>query len=72
MRLGHFDPPGPLQEFPESDVCSPYAKQLSYDGVVQATTMLKNIGGALPLAGTGVGTVAVIGPNANLSQSDCR
>jgi hypothetical protein len=21
MRLGHFDPPGPLQAFPISDVC---------------------------------------------------
>ena len=49
VRLGHFDPPGPLNEFPESDVCSDYALDLSYDGLVQSTAMLKNIGSTLPL-----------------------
>ena len=46
MRLGHFDPAGPLQKFPMSDVCSDYALQLSNDGPVQSTAMLKNAGGA--------------------------
>jgi len=69
MRLGHFDPPSPLQEFPMSDVCSDYATSLSYNGPVQATSMIKNDKRALPLAAS-TKTVAIIGPNANLSKSD--
>ena len=69
MRLGHFDPPSPLQEFPMSDVCSDYATSLSYNGPVQSTAMLKNVGNALPLAAS-TKNVVIIGPNANLSHSD--
>jgi len=68
MRLGHFDPPGPLQEFPLSDVCSQYALDLSNNGPVQSAALLKN-DGTLPLAAS-PGSVAVLGPNALLSQSD--
>ena len=32
MRLGHFDAPGPLQQFPTSDICSSYAIELSNNG----------------------------------------
>lgn len=70
MRLGHFDPVGPLQQISMDDVCSDYAKALSYNGVVQSTAMFKNANNTLPLKPTGVGSVAIIGPNANLSQSD--
>ncbi len=35
MRLGHFDPPGPLQDFQEDDICSDYAHELSLSGLVQ-------------------------------------
>jgi beta-glucosidase-like glycosyl hydrolase len=69
MRLGHFDPPGPLQEFPMSDVCSDYSTSLSYNGPVQSTAMLKNAGSALPLTAAAK-KIAIIGPNANLSHSD--
>jgi len=69
MRLGHFDPPGPLQEFKMDDVCSDYAQQLSYNGPVQASTLLKNTNKALPFVAS-TKTVAVIGPNANLSKGD--
>jgi beta-glucosidase-like glycosyl hydrolase len=68
MRLGHFDPPGPLQQFPMSDVCSQYALDLSVNGPVQSSALLKN-DGTLPLADSS-STVAVIGPNANLSKAD--
>lgn len=68
MRLGHFDAPGPLQQFPTSDICSSYAIELSNNGPVQASALLKNINSALPMAETG--TIAVIGPNALLSKSD--
>ena len=69
VRLGHFDPAGPLQQFPMSDVCSDYAKALSNDGPVQSSALLKNVGGTLPLAAS-TKTVAIIGPNANLSKAD--
>lgn len=69
IRLGHFDPVGPLQSFPMTDVCSDYAIALSNDGPVQSSALIKNIGGALPLTDA-VKTVAVIGPNYNLSKAD--
>merc|ERR1712086_1243924 len=69
MRLGHFDPPGPLQEFPMTDVCSDYALELSHNGPVQSSSLIKNLATALPLS-DGAQTIAVIGPNANLSKSD--
>lgn len=31
MRLGHFDPAGPLQKFPMDDVCSAEHLELSMD-----------------------------------------
>lgn len=50
-----------------SDVCSQYAIDLSNNGPVQSSALLKN-DGTLPLGAPT--TVAVIGPNANLSKSD--
>ena len=70
FRLGHFDPAGPLQQFPLEDVCSDYAIALSLDGPVQASALIKNENDVLPLGAKGAGTVAIIGPNANLSKSD--
>lgn len=69
IRLGHFDPVGPLQGFSMSDVCSDYALDLSYNGPVQASALIKNDAATLPLAPT-TKKVAIIGPNANLSRSD--
>lgn len=40
------------------------------DGVVQSATLIKNSAKALPLSADTAGTIAVIGPNAQLSQSD--
>ena len=92
MRLQHFDPPGPLQQIPPSDVCSPYAQALARDGVAQGATLLKNdplptattattttpVAAAaaaaaaakrLPLNAKALKSVAVLGPNANLSKA---
>jgi hypothetical protein len=69
LRLGHFDPVGPLQDFPMSDVCSDYAIELSNDGPIQSSALIKNADKTLPLSDT-VKTVAVIGPNFNLSKAD--
>ena len=69
MRLQHFDPPGPLQQIPPSDVCSPYARALARDGVAQGATLLKNTAKRLPLDAKALKSVAVLGPNANLSKA---
>eukprot|EP00756_Hemistasia_phaeocysticola_P047947 Hpha_TRINITY_DN22398_c0_g1::TRINITY_DN22398_c0_g1_i1::g.177853::m.177853/K15920/XYL4; beta-D-xylosidase 4 len=66
MRLGHFDPAGPLQAIPPSAVCNDYAIEMARDGTRQGATLIKN-DGTLPLA-LNLSSVAVIGPNANLSK----
>jgi hypothetical protein len=70
MRLSHFDPIGPLDKIPASTICSDYALELSHDGTRQSATLVKNDKATLPLDRASVGTVAIIGPNANLSKSD--
>jgi pre-mRNA-splicing factor SYF2/beta-D-xylosidase 4 len=69
MRLGHFDPVGPLDKIPASIVCSPYAQALARDGVVQSSALLKNAQNTLPLSASARLNIAVIGPNSNLSKS---
>ena len=69
FRLGHFDPPGPLQAIKPSVVCSEESIALAEDGAVQGATLLKNAGRTLPLAAGKTKSVAVIGPNANLSET---
>ncbi|CAE7387994.1 BXL6 [Symbiodinium necroappetens] len=70
MRLSHFDPTGPLNSISYSEICSDYALKLSQDAVRQSAVLIKNLQGTLPLDRATVGTIAVIGPNTNLSQSD--
>jgi hypothetical protein len=62
LRLGHFDPAGPLQTIPLSDICSDYAVELARDGARQGIVLLKN-DGTLPLkAASSYSNVVVIGP----------
>ena len=63
LRLGHFDPPGPLQAISTSDVCSPYAQGLARDGVRQSVVLVKNTGSALPLTASAYASALVVGPN---------
>ena len=71
LRLGHFDPLGPLDELkPEDTICTEYAIEASMQGMIQSAALLKNDGGALPLSAKAAGSVAVIGPNANYSWGD--
>jgi beta-glucosidase-like glycosyl hydrolase len=67
MRLGHFDPPGPLQRIPPSAICDAEGSAIARSGAAQGSTLLKNSGGTLPLK-AGAGKVAVIGPNGELSR----
>ena len=68
LRLGHFDPPGPLDKIAPSEVCTPATVALARAGVAQGAALFKNVGGALPLK-KGLRKVAVLGPNANLSKA---
>ncbi|KAF7100995.1 hypothetical protein CFC21_102406 [Triticum aestivum] len=69
MRLGHFngDPrSNPLYgHFGANDVCSPAHKNLALHAAESGIVLLKNDAGILPLRRWTVGSVAVIGPNAN-------
>jgi hypothetical protein len=61
LRLGHFDPPGPLQTIGLDQICSNYSVEVARDGARQGTVLLKNDGRLLPLLGA-YQRVAVIGP----------
>ena len=69
MRLGHFDPPGPLQSIAPSVICSAEHAVIARNGAAQGTTLLKNQGKALPLNSATLNSVAVIGPNGDLSKA---
>ena len=76
LRLGHFDPPGPLQTIGMAALCDLAAVELARDGAAQGAVLLKNARrgggggggggpgkGLLPLEAATVGKVAVIGPH---------
>lgn len=67
-RLGHFDVNSPLSSVNLSVVCSDESLALARDGVTQSAVLLKNSDFTLPFRSSSW-TFAVIGPNANLSQS---
>lgn len=67
MRLGHFDPVGPMGRIPVSAICTEETQALAADGAAQGATLLKNDDHTLPLKPSE--TVAVIGPNALLSRA---
>ena len=69
MRLSHFDPLGPLNAIPPSDVCSDYAIEIARDGTRQGATLIKNDASTLPLDASKISSIAVIGPNSNLSRA---
>jgi len=66
MRLGMFDPPGrvPFARIPYSVVDQPSHRALAREVARQSMVLLKNQGGVLPLR-RDLGTLAVIGPNAD-------
>lgn len=64
MRLGHFDPIGPLDKIPPSAICDAEAVAIARDAVAQSVALVKNSNHTLPLKNTSLATVAVIGPAA--------
>jgi beta-glucosidase len=66
FRLGMFDPPAQVKwaQIPFSDLDSPAHRTLALDVAEESMVLLKNAGGLLPLK-KDLGTIAVIGPNAD-------
>ncbi|MEO7456427.1 MAG: glycoside hydrolase family 3 C-terminal domain-containing protein [Gemmatimonadaceae bacterium] len=66
FRLGMFDPPEMVKwaQIPYSVLDEPSHRALAREVTRQSIVLLKNAGGALPLSKS-LGTIAVIGPNAD-------
>lgn len=72
MRLGMFDGDPSKQPFGHlgpSDVCTPAHQQLALEAARQGIVLLKNRGPALPLSPARFSTVAVIGPNSDVTDT---
>ncbi len=67
MKLGLFDPPETVaySAIPYEAVDSPAMRELALDAARRTLVLLKNDGGLLPLDRNGLGTVGVVGPNAD-------
>ncbi|KAL9224294.1 hypothetical protein vseg_000346 [Gypsophila vaccaria] len=72
MRLGFFDgnPSKRLYgNLGAKDVCTPENQELAVDAARQGIVLLKNNAGTLPFSSTTVKSLAVIGPNANVTKT---
>ncbi|XP_043709638.1 probable beta-D-xylosidase 2 [Telopea speciosissima] len=70
MRLGMYDGDPSEQPFGKlgpMDVCSPDHQQLALEAARQGIVLLKNIGPSLPLSPRRHRTIAVIGPNSDVT-----
>ena len=64
IRLGHFDPAGPLQTIGTDQLCNAYSIELARDGARQGMVMVKNEAGRLPLGQpSAYARTVVIGPS---------
>lgn len=72
MRLGMFDGEPSAQPYGNlgpKDVCTPAHQQLALEAAHQGIVLLQNRGLTLPLSTTRHRTVAVIGPNSDVTQT---
>lgn len=72
FRLGFFegDPTkGAYGKLGPKDVCTPQNQELARETARQGIVLLKNTAGSLPLSATAIKTLAVIGPNANVTKT---
>ncbi|XP_059447451.1 beta-xylosidase/alpha-L-arabinofuranosidase 2-like [Corylus avellana] len=72
MRLGFFDGDPSKQLYGKlgpKDVCTPENQQLAREAARQGIVLLKNSPGSLPLSPTAIKSLAVIGPNANVTKT---
>ncbi|KAK9071025.1 hypothetical protein SSX86_009593 [Deinandra increscens subsp. villosa] len=72
MRLGFFDGNPSKQIYGKlgpKDVCTPANQELAREAARQGIVLLKNSAGSLPLSPTAIKSLAVIGPNANVTKT---
>ncbi|CAN6849789.1 unnamed protein product [Brassica oleracea] len=70
MRLGMFDGNlGPYANLGPRDVCTPAHQHLALEAAHQGMVLLKNSGRSLPLSPRRHRTVAVIGPNSDVTET---
>nr|XP_043606490.1 beta-xylosidase/alpha-L-arabinofuranosidase 1-like isoform X2 [Erigeron canadensis]XP_043606492.1 beta-xylosidase/alpha-L-arabinofuranosidase 1-like isoform X2 [Erigeron canadensis] len=72
MRLGYFDGNPRKQLYGNlgpKDVCSPAHQELAREAARQGIVLLKNRPSSLPLSPTSIKSLAVIGPNANVTTT---
>ncbi|XWS54469.1 hypothetical protein CRYUN_Cryun10bG0092000 [Craigia yunnanensis] len=72
MRLGFFDGDPSKQLYGKlgpKDVCTPEHQELAREAARQGIVLLKNSAGSLPLSPTAIKSLAVIGPNANVTKT---
>lgn len=72
MRLGFFDGDPRQQLYGNlgpNDVCTPVNQELAREAARQGFVLLKNSRGSLPLSPTATKSIAVIGPNANVTKT---
>ncbi|KAJ0700434.1 putative glycosidase [Helianthus annuus] len=72
MRLGFFDGNPSKQIYGKlgpKDVCTPANQELAREAARQGIVLLKNSVGSLPLSPTAIKSLAVIGPNANVTKT---
>ena len=72
MRLGDFDPPelNPYASIGESAILAPEHRAVSLKAAQGNVVLLKNDSASLPLATAAVGTIAVVGPLADIVYRD--
>lgn len=69
IRLGYFDTaPTPLDSIGADNVCNPYSKELTRDGVRQSVVLVKNAGNTLPLKVSAFSNPIIIGPNLDVTN----
>lgn len=70
MRLGMFDGPRqPYGNLGPRDVCTPAHQQLALEAARQGIVLLQNRNRALPFSGHNYRSVAVIGPNSDVTDT---
>lgn len=72
MRLGFFDgnpSKKPYGNLGAKDVCTSENQELALDAARQGLVLLKNNAGCLPFSATKIKSLAVIGPNANVTKT---
>lgn len=72
MRLGFFDGDPSKQLYGDlgpKDVCTADNQELARKVAREGIVLLKNSEGSLPLSPTGIKSLAVIGPNANVTHT---